>query len=247
MSQEVRDIKDTVVVVTGAGSGIGLATATALLESGAKVVAADIKPESLDQLVTKFGNNNVIAVGADARSPRDNDAIIEAGVKTWGKVESIVCNAGIGFYGGLLDYDEDKVRMMAEVNFLGTVWLTRSALPEFRRRNDGGDIVIVASVAGMGVGGAKESVYAGTKAAQIQYAQSLQREVRTEKIRVTTIAPAAANTAFAAADGRFGAGKPEDADFLKPADIAGAIVATLKQPRRMRTSLWSIWSLAENG
>ena len=76
-------------------------------------------------------------------------------------------------------------------------------------------------------------------------ATSVAREVRAEGIRVSIIAPAAVNTHFAAATGRFGDRAPEDADFIQPGDVADAVVTALRQPRRIRTALWSLWSLAE--
>jgi NADP-dependent 3-hydroxy acid dehydrogenase YdfG len=53
------------------------------------------------------------------------------------------------------------------------------------------------------------------------------------------------NTAFAAADGRFGDRDPSEGQFMEPTDIADAVVHTLQQPRRMRTELWTMWSMAE--
>jgi NADP-dependent 3-hydroxy acid dehydrogenase YdfG len=70
--------------------------------------------------------------------------------------------------------------------------------------------------------------------------------LRSEGIRTTVIAPAGVNTAFAAGDGRFGELDPADGPFMEPGDIARAILYTLTQPRRMRTELWTMWSLAEN-
>jgi NAD(P)-dependent dehydrogenase (short-subunit alcohol dehydrogenase family) len=95
------------------------------------------------------------------------------------------------------------------------------------------------------VGGGKEAVYAATKGAQINLGFSLDRELRAEGIRTTVIAPAGVNTPFAAADGRFGDLAPENGPFMETGDIAGAILYTLTQPRRMRTELWTMWSLAE--
>ena len=116
----------------------------------------------------------------------------------------------------------------------------------FRAQGDGGDIVILGSVAGLLIGGGKEAVYAATKGAQINLGYALDRELRSEGIRTTVIAPAGVNTAFAAADGRFGDGDPSSGHFMEPGDIAGAVLHTLQQPRRMRTELWTMWSLAEN-
>ncbi|MGH3645155.1 MAG: SDR family oxidoreductase, partial [Mycobacterium sp.] len=144
-----------------------------------------------------------------------------------------------------LDYGEDQIRTMVSTNFLGTVWVAREAVRHFRGNGGGGDIVIVGSVAGLGPGGGNEALYAATKAAQIQFGTSLDREVRNEGIRVAVIAPAAVNTHFAAATGRFGDRAPEEGEFMTPDDIGYAILTTLRQPRRMRTSLWTMWSMAE--
>lgn len=244
MTVQLRDLTDTVVAVTGAGSGIGAATARQLLDAGARVVVSDLDPDRLASLVSAFGER-VVAVGGDAGVPESAVALLEAGVKAFGRVDSVVANAGVGFYGGVLDYEESAIRTMVSTNFLGTVWLAREAVRRFRGAGDGGDIVILASVAGLGPGGGNESVYAATKAAQIQFGTSLDREVRDEGIRVAVVAPAAVNTHFASATGRFGDRPPEEGDFMTPDDIAFAIVTTLRQPRRMRTSLWTMWSLAE--
>jgi NADP-dependent 3-hydroxy acid dehydrogenase YdfG len=244
MSVELRDLRETVVVLTGAGSGIGAATARQLLNAGARVVASDLDASRIDPLVSDYGDQ-VTAVEADAGQAESAAALLDTAEQACGRVDSVIANAGVGFYGGVLDYDEDRIRTMVSTNFLGTVWLAREAVRRYRRSGVGGDIVILGSVAGLGPGGGNESVYAATKAAQIQFGTSLDREVRPDGIRVAVIAPAAVNTRFAAATGRFGDKAPEDGDFMAPDDIAYAIVTTLRQPRRMRTALWTMWSLAE--
>jgi NADP-dependent 3-hydroxy acid dehydrogenase YdfG len=245
MSVELRDLKGQVVVVTGAGSGIGAATARQLLDAGASVVAGELRPERLQALLETHGDQ-VAPVTGDVGDPQTSRRLIEAGVDRWGRVDSVIANAGVGFYGGLKDYGEDQVRLMITTNILGTIWLARAAVDRFRQQKNGGDIAVVGSIAGLGPGGGNESVYPATKAAQIQFGTSLDREVRAEGIRVTVIAPAGVNTHFAAATGRFGEQAPEDGDLMEPDDIAYAIVTTLRQPRRLRTSLWSMWSLAES-
>ncbi len=164
----------------------------------------------------------------------------------FGRVDSVVANAAVGFYGGVLDHTPEQLELMVDLNVKGTIWLARAAVRQFRAQGDGGDLVIVGSVAGLMIGGGKEAVYAATKGAQVNLGTALDRELRTEGIRTTVIAPAGVNTAFAAADGRFGDKDPSEGDFMEPTDIAEAIVYTLRQPRRMRTELWTMWSLSEN-
>lgn len=244
MTDEMRELDGSVVVLTGAGSGIGAATAQLLLDSGVRLVAGELHPERLDSLVSQY-RDRVHVVAGDVGLPQTSAALVAEAVETWGRIDSVVANAGVGFFGGILDYDESRVRTMVDTNLLGTVWLTREAVAAFRAQGSGGDVIILGSVAGLGAGGGNESVYAATKAAQIQLGTSLDREVRHEGIRVSVIAPAAVNTGFAAATGRFGDKRPEEGDFIRPEDIAYCILTSLRQPRRMRTALWTMWSLAE--
>ena len=245
MSAPSRSLQDTVVVVTGAGGGIGGATARLALEAGAKVVAGDVREEAIRPLLDEFGTDRVTLAVGDVRREETGDALVAAGVDAFGRVDSVVANAGIGFYGGLLDVDAEQIGLMIDVNLKGTIWLARAAVRQFRAQGDGGDVVIIGSVAGLMIGGGKEAVYAATKGAQINLGTALDRELRAEGIRTTVIAPAGVNTPFAAADGRFGGGDPAQGPFMEPADIGGAVIYTLSQPRRMRTELWTMWSLAE--
>lgn len=241
-----RSLQDTVVVVTGAGGGIGGEICRQVLANGGRVVAGDRRPDSLTALQQEFGDDRLATVSGDVRDEATSAALIGAGVDAFGRVDSVVANAAIGFYGGVLDYSADEVSLMVDVNVKGSVWLAREAVRQFRAQGDGGDIVIIGSVAGLLIGGGKEAVYAATKGAQINLGYALDRELRSEGIRTTTIAPAGVNTSFAAADGRFGDRDPSEGQFMEPADIAAAVVYTLQQPRRMRTELWTMWSLAEN-
>jgi len=243
---ETRDLRDTVVVVTGAGGGIGGTTVGLLLDAGARVVAGDLREDGLARLREEWGEERLACVVGDVRLEATADALVAAGVEAFGRVDSVVANAAVGYYGGVLDYTAEQVELMVDVNVKGTVWLARAAVRQFRAQGGGGDLVVLGSVAGLLIGGGKEAVYAATKGAQINLGTALDRELRGEGIRTTVIAPAGVNTPFAAADGRFGDGDPEHGPFMLPADIAGAVLYTLGQPRRMRTELWTMWSLSEN-
>jgi 3-oxoacyl-[acyl-carrier protein] reductase len=111
------------------------------------------------------------------------------------------------------------------------------------RTSGGGDIVVIASVAGLR-GGGNEAVYAATKFAQVGLAGAVDREVREEGIRITTICPAAVATEFAIGRGRT-EGDPWLNGVLDADDVAAAIVTVLSQPRRMRTQIWTLWSMVE--
>jgi NADP-dependent 3-hydroxy acid dehydrogenase YdfG len=239
MPAETRSLVDDVVVITGATSGIGAAAANQLVEAGAKVVLGARGAERLEKLVAQLGEENAVGVPSDVRAPADCRLLISTGVKRFGRVTGLVANAGIGAYGGILDYDDELITRMIETNFSGTVWATRAAVPALLEAG-GGDIVMVSSVAGLR-GGADEAVYAATKFAQVGLAGALDRELRERGIRVTAVCPAGVATEFAMGLGRT-PGMPVLADYLEADDVAFAITTVLQQPRRLRTTQWALWS-----
>jgi 3-oxoacyl-[acyl-carrier protein] reductase len=243
MPAETRDLSSTVVAVTGASAGIGAATARLLVEAGARVAVQARRKDRLAQLVDELGSDNAVAVPGDVRDPASARDLVQGAVDAFGRLDSIVVNAGIGAYGGILDATDEELRTMLRTNIDSSVWAVRAAVEQFRRAAGGGDIVVISSVAGLR-GGGSEAVYAGTKFAQVGLAGSLDREVRTEGIRVSTLCPAGVHTEFAIGNGRT-EGDPALDDFLQPEDVGAAVVTVLRQPRRMRTTLWAMWSMAE--
>ena len=244
MPVSTRDLTDTVVAITGASSGIGAASARQLLEAGAKVVVQARRRERLDALVSEFGADNALVVVDDVQDPTSATDLVGQAVERFGRLDSIVANAGIGMYGGILEATDDDLRRMMRTNFEGTVWAVRAAVAQFRRDvGSGGDVVIVSSVAGLS-GGADEAVYAATKFAQVGLAGALDREVRAEGVRVTAICPAGVHTEFAIGAGRT-EGDPALDEYLLPDDVAHAVVTVLQQPRRVRTTQWQLWSMGQ--
>jgi NADP-dependent 3-hydroxy acid dehydrogenase YdfG len=237
----MRSLKDTVVAVTGASSGIGAATARTLVEAGARVVLGARHRDRLDTLVTDLGAA-ATPVEMDVRSPEGPQRLVAAALEVYGRIDSLVANAGIGAYGGILDHSDEVLHDIMDTNLAGTVWTVRAALPSMLAAG-AGDIVIVSSVAGLR-GGADEAVYAATKFAQVGLAGSLDRELREQGIRVSTICPAGVETEFA-----MGLGRTKDMpglhDMLAADDVAAAIRCVLEQPRTMRTQLWSMWSMSQ--
>jgi NADP-dependent 3-hydroxy acid dehydrogenase YdfG len=244
MPAETRPLTDTVVAITGASAGIGAATARLLLEAGAKVAVQARRSDRLEDLAAEFGADRVAVAAGDVQQAASAEDLVSSAVQQFGQLDSIVVNAGIGIYGGILDASDEDLRGMMRTNIEGTVWAVRAAVRQFRQASPvGGDIVIVSSVAGLR-SGADEAVYAATKFAQVGLAGGVDREVRTEGIRVSTICPAAVETEFAIGTGRT-AGDPSMDDYLRPEDIAHAIVTVLQQPRRVRTTQWHIWSMGQ--
>ncbi|GBD84086.1 putative oxidoreductase [bacterium BMS3Abin02] len=239
----MSDITGMVVAITGATSGVGAATARALAAEGARVVIGARRRERLDALVTELGEANAVAVEMDVRDPGASRRLVDAALEGFGRLDALVASAGIGAYGGIMDLTDEKLQEMMDTNIAGTVWPIRAAVPALVEAG-GGDIVIVSSVAGLR-GAGDEAVYAATKFAQVGLAGGLDRELRAEGIRVSTICPGGIATEFA-----MGAGRTPDmpglAEMLRAEDVADAIVTVLRQPKTMRTLLWSMRSIHED-
>ena len=237
----MRDLEGDVVAITGASSGIGAATARALAEDGVSLVLGARRVERLEELASEL-STDVAIVEMDVREPADSATLIETAISRFGRLDALVANAGIGAYGGIMDLSDQELIDMMDTNVAGTVWPIRAAVPKFREAGEG-DIVIVASVAGLR-GAADEAVYAATKFAQVGLAGALDRELREDGIRVTTLCPGGVATEFA-----MGAGRTPDMpgldEMMRAEDVAAAVVTVLRQPRSMRTLVWSMRSIHE--
>ncbi|MDR1189004.1 MAG: SDR family oxidoreductase [Bifidobacteriaceae bacterium] len=241
MPAETRSLEGTVVAITGASSGIGQEAARLLVEAGARVAVGARRLDRLTALADELGADQVLPFALDVTDPRASHEFVRAAVDRFGQLDSVVANAGMGAYGFIDDLSDEELARMVDVNFLGTVWTVRAAVPAFRAAKAGGDVVTVASVAGYR-GGPNEAVYAATKAAQLGLARSWEQELRPEGIRVTAVCPAGTHTEFAMGAGRT-EGDPDLDNYLRPQDVAFQILTVLGQPRRMRTTEWSMWSM----
>lgn len=239
---EVFPLQDRVALVTGATSGIGAACARALAAEGARVACGGRREDRLKELVDQLGPDRAIGVSVDVRSPSASARFVEAALSAFGRLDILVAAAGVGAYGGILDHTDETLAVMMDTNLSGTVWPIRAVLPHFLARGDG-DLVIIASVAGLR-GGGNEAVYSATKFAQIGLAGALNRELAPQGVRVISICPAATRTEFAMGYGRT-PDMPDQDLWLQPEDVAGAVVTALSQPRRLRTELWTMWSMSE--
>jgi 3-oxoacyl-[acyl-carrier protein] reductase len=227
------DIRDKVVVVTGAARGIGQEFAKSLAAAGARIVAADINDcaDTLD-LVRNVGPE-AIGVRLDVGDAASALAMAEAAVRAFGRIDALVNNAALygALKGGRFDAiaEADWDRAMA-VNVKG-VWNCCKAVVPAMRRAGGGSIVNMASLAAT-YGMPFALHYTTSKAAVIGLSRGLARELGRDRIRVNALAPSAVLT-----DGtrEFFADKLDRAlDVIKtgqaiartlePADLVGAVL-----------------------
>lgn len=235
------DLTGSVAAVTGASAGIGAAAARALVAEGAKVVIGARRASRLDELVSEL-DGAAIAVEMDVRDTDGARRLVDTALEAFGRLDTLVANAGVGVYGGIMDPTDEQILTMIDTNITGTVWPIRAAVPALLEAG-GGDIVIVASVAGIR-GNGDEAVYAATKFAQVGLAGGLDRELRAKNIRVSAVCPGGVSTEFAMGTGRT-PDMPGLEEMLRPEDVAAAIVSVLKQPKTMRSLVWSMRSIHE--
>ena len=161
MTYELRNLSGSVVVITGATAGMGAATARELVELGAKVVLNARNEARLQEIVNELGTDKATYVAGDCSDPEISRAIAKQAIDTFGSIDAVVANAGIGMYGSILENSDDEVIRMMRTNYEGTVHVIRATLPTMIAKGVG-DVIIVSSVAGFR-GGADEAIYAGTK------------------------------------------------------------------------------------
>jgi NAD(P)-dependent dehydrogenase (short-subunit alcohol dehydrogenase family) len=142
-------LKDKVVIITGASSGIGKALAIELAQRGANLVLAARQYVTLCEIARDLQNQynvKAVAVQCDVAVEEDCAALIKQAVLTFGKIDVLVNNAGISMRALFKDLDLKVMKNLMDVNFWGTVYCTKHALPEITKTK--GSIVAVSSIAG---------------------------------------------------------------------------------------------------
>jgi 2-dehydro-3-deoxy-L-rhamnonate dehydrogenase (NAD+) len=186
------DFEGRVAVVTGGAQGIGLAVAQRLVQSGARVCLWDMVQGHLDEARKVLGAE-AQAVRVDVTSETDVANAAKATVEAQGRIDVLVCSAGItGPNSTLVDYPVDAWKQVFEVNVHGLFLCNRAVVP-IMRTGDYGRIVNIASVAGK-EGNPNASAYSASKAAVIALTKSLGKELASTNIRVNCVTPAAVRT-----------------------------------------------------
>jgi NADP-dependent 3-hydroxy acid dehydrogenase YdfG len=184
-----------VVAITGASAGIGRATALRLARDGASVVVSARREDRLTALVRDieaFGH--ALAVVADVTREDDMQRLVRTSVERFGRLDVMICNAGFGVEGSADDVAIEHMRQLLDVNYLGTFYGARAALPVFRRQS-AGHLIFVSSIVGKR-GVPHMGAYAATKFAQVGLAESLRAELVGSDIHVSVVLPVSTDTEF---------------------------------------------------
>ena len=240
------DIKNKVVIITGASSGIGEATARQFGKEGAKIVLAARrvdKLESLAQEILALGSGaETLVVQADLSKLEDIQSLVKQTVDKFGRIDVLVNNAGFGRLDWLENLDPVKdIQAQFDVNVLGVIQTTRQVLPIMMKQRSG-HIINMCSMAGL-VATPTYTIYAACKHAVHGFSEALRREVKPWGIDVSMIYPGGVITEFASHAGikrKTGYTTPRFM-LLTAEQVAEAVVKLVRHPKRMWIIPW-LWS-----
>jgi 3-oxoacyl-[acyl-carrier protein] reductase len=184
-------LQGKVAIVTGSSRGLGLASAQALAAEGASVTICARGAARLEEAAESVRRaasrpDSVLAVQADLASEEGIDTLVSRTVETFGGVDILVNNVGLGRGAGLLDTSDDVWQEAFDQTLYPAIRASRAAVPHMKARG-GGVILLITSIWGREGGG--RMTYNAVKAAEISLGKSLARELAPHNIRVNSVAP----------------------------------------------------------
>lgn len=244
------NFKNKVVVITGASSGIGRALAYEFASHGARIVMGARSEEKLQQIAADLksrSNTEVAYAPTDVTHEEDCRKLIETAVTHFGGIDILICNAGISMRALFDEVDLNVLRRLMDVNFWGTVYCTKYALPYIQQNR--GSIVGVSSVAGIhGLPG--RTGYSASKFAMTGFLETVRIENLKKGVHVMIACPGftASNVRFSAltADGsQQGASPRKEEKMMSAEEVAHRIARGIFRRKRLllmefdgRASVW---------
>ncbi|MEO1414389.1 MAG: SDR family oxidoreductase [Bacteroidota bacterium] len=221
-------LSEKVVIITGASSGIGASTARLLAKNGAKIMLAARRVEKLQELQKEIGEQAAYHE-TDVTDYVQVQALVEATIQKFGKVDVLINNAGVGYLGPMEEASIEEWHTMMDVNVNGVLHAIHAALPELLKSK--GHIINIDSVAGHNYF-PRAVVYCASKHAVKALSYGIRVEFR-DKVKVTNISPGAVATEFITHFTHEETKKNMENSFqngLQPDDIAQAILEVLAKP-----------------
>ncbi|GHB11539.1 short-chain dehydrogenase/reductase [Streptomyces tendae] len=187
-------MSEQVWFITGSSRGLGRSVAEEALAAGHRVVATARRTKSLDDLAARYGDR-VLAVELDVTDPAQAQAAVDTAVRTFGRIDVVVNNAGYADIAPIEEVTLDAFRAQVDACFYGTVYVTKAVLPLFRKQNSG-YFIQVTSVGGR-LTAAGLGAYQAAKYAVEGFSGVLHKEVAPLGIRVTLAEPGGMRTDWA--------------------------------------------------
>ena len=200
MSAPLIDLRDQVAIITGSSRGIGRAIAETMARAGARVVISSRKREPCEAVAAgiRDAGGQAIVVPCNISERAQVEHLVDLTLQTWGRVDTLVCNAASNpYFGPITGLPDEVFTKIMHNNVLANLWLARLVAPGMRDRQ-GGSIILVSSIGGLR-GDAFLGAYNISKAADMQLVRGLAVELGPANIRVNAIAPGLIKTDFARA------------------------------------------------
>jgi NADP-dependent 3-hydroxy acid dehydrogenase YdfG len=233
----------TVALVTGASSGIGEATAKRLAAEGAAVAVGARRLDRLEKLVAEIADagGTAVAIESDVTDRAQAEDLVERTVKTLGRLDTVVNNAGVMLLGPAIDAPIEEWERMVDLNVKGLLYVAKAALPHLVKYAEEGprmvtDMINVSSVAGRRARSGS-AVYNATKFGVGAFSEALRQEVTERHVRISLVEPGAVITELSSHNrpevleeikGRFG-----EIERLEASDIADAVSFIVTRPRHV--------------
>ncbi len=222
----MKNLKDSVALITGGAMGMGFAIAEKLLEEGVRAIITDINGAQLSKAVETLSEKGEIhGYVSDVSNLNEIKSLKEKVNSEVGKVDILVNNAGIVFGGFFDELDIERIEKIIRVDLLGLIYMTRIFIGDMLESGRG-HIVNIASAAGL-VGVPKLVPYCAAKFGVVGFSESLRLELQLkgyEDVKVTAICPSYVST------GMFdGARPPKFTKFVSPDTMAKIIVEAIKK------------------
>ena len=221
------DIKGKIAIVTGASSGIGSEFCKKLVVQGATVYGLARRKKRLNELQEELGDR-FIPVPLDVTEYGTIENWVE---KTFGDdhlPDILINNAGLGLFGPVDELSMEDWKTMIDVNLNGVFYLTRTIVPLMKSSDTHSHIINIASIAGL-LGNPNISGYNATKFAVRGFSESLFKELRYDKIKVSCMFPGSIATSFF----DNAEGMDTHSNMMQPSDVADTLIHILKTPDNM--------------
>ena len=226
--------KNKIVVVTGGTDGIGKAMVEMLIEAGAKVSTCGRNNDKLYQLQTQYPSSPLHTMVADVSNENDCRRLIEMTVKMFGGIDILINNAGISMRAEIKDVTVDVIKKVMDINFFGTVYCTKFALPFITDKK--GIIVGISSIAGYrGLPG--RSGYSASKFALHGWLESIKVELKDSGVHVMWVCPGFTttnirNAALTEEGNQQGSSPMDEGNMMTAAECSKKILAAIEKRKR---------------
>jgi NAD(P)-dependent dehydrogenase (short-subunit alcohol dehydrogenase family) len=194
------DLSGKVALITGSTRGIGKAIAVEMARHGARVTVSSRKEDSCVAVAAEISaaGGEALAMACNIGRKSDLQALVDATIARWGRIDILVCNAAVNpYFGPALGMPDDAFDKIMNSNVRSNFWLCNMVVPQMAARRDGA-VIIVSSIAGL-KGNGKLGAYGISKAADMQLARNLAVEWGHHNIRANCLAPGVVRTDFAKA------------------------------------------------